>query len=125
MLALLCLNNTGMLSMALPSEATQLIVLQAQAAALRRVGQGGLNEAAGEGDVAAVGGPSSSAAPPGFRDDGPRRGDTLVSETEVQRQPSEAEQAIRLAVSQLRNIRGLSNPVLGEMSGCAQPRDRC
>lgn len=91
-----------------------LRALQAQAAALRRVGQGGLNEVAGE-----AGSSSSTALPGSFTDElGPRRGDTLVSETEVQRQPSEAEQAIRLAVAQLRNLRGVSDPALGELACC-------
>ncbi|KAK9793457.1 hypothetical protein WJX73_010752 [Symbiochloris irregularis] len=93
---------------------------QAQAAALRRVGQGGLNEVAGEGDLGTSNGPSSStAAPVSFSEAGPRRGDTLVSETEVQRQPSEAEQAIRLAVGQLRNLRGVSDPELAARRSAA------
>lgn len=87
-------------------------LLQAQAAALRRVGQGGLNEVAGEaGEDAAA---SSLLA----GDDPRRRNDNLISDTELQRQPSEAEQAIRLLVGQLRLLRGLPSLDAGVPACC-------
>lgn len=69
---------------------------QAQAAALRRVGQGGLNEAAGEHGAAAAAADGSS-----------RRQDTAVSETQVVRHPSEVERVLRLLQQQI-SRQGLS-----------------
>lgn len=82
-------------------------MLQAQAAALRRVGQGGLNEEAGEAGLELAGALGVQG------DEARRRNDNVVSETEVLRQPSEAEQAIRLVVAQLRSLRGLAGPTGG------------
>lgn len=76
--------------------------VQAQAAALRRVGQGGLNEEAGE-----AADDSNDADLGLVPEDARRRNDQLISDTEVQRQPSEAEQAVRLLMGQLRLLRGL------------------
>ena len=80
--------------------------LQAQAAAVRQVGRGGLNEQAG-----------SSGQDPSGVDDGPagvqRRGDaTAVSTAEIVRHPSEAEQVLRILAAQLRALKHL-NPQTG------------
>ncbi len=76
--------------------------MQAQAAALRQVGRGGLNEQAG----------SSSQDPSGL-DEGAagvvRRGDaTAVSTTEIVRHPSETEQVLRILATHLRALKTLS-----------------
>ena len=81
-------------------------LLQAQAAAVRQVGRGGLDEQAG-----------SSAADPSVVEGGSagvqRRGDaTAVSTAEIVRHPSEAEQVVRILASQLRALKHL-NPHIG------------
>lgn len=80
----------------------QLLLLQAQAAALRQVGRGGLNEQAG-----------SSSQDPSGPDEGAagavRRGDaTAVSTAEIVRHPSESEQVLRILATQLRALKHLS-----------------
>eukprot|EP00878_Enallax_costatus_P028465 GHUV01030749.1.p1 GENE.GHUV01030749.1~~GHUV01030749.1.p1 ORF type:complete len:482 (+),score=191.41 GHUV01030749.1:2170-3615(+) len=73
---------------------------QAQQAALRRVGQGGLNEAAGESDTA------TGAAGVGIGS-GRRQGSTAVSETQIVRHPCEVERVLRILHQQI-NRHGLS-----------------
>ena len=77
-------------------------MLQAQAAALRQVGRGGLNEQAG-----------SSSQDPSSLDEGAagavRRGDaTAVSTAEIVRHPSESEQVLRILATHLRALKHLS-----------------
>lgn len=64
---------------------------QAQAAALRRVGQGGLNEATGEHAIGAADGGDGTS----------RRQDASVSETQIVRHPSEVERVLRLLHQQI------------------------
>ena len=74
--------------------------VQAQAAALRQVGRGGLNEQAGASnqDTAEEGASG-----------GQRRGDTTaVSTAEIVRHPSETEQVLRILATQLRSLKNLS-----------------
>lgn len=66
---------------------------QTQLTATRRVGRGGLNEAAAEGS-----GDDLTAAAAGA---GARRQDTAVSEAQVVRHPSEVERVLRLLQQQL------------------------
>jgi hypothetical protein len=67
---------------------------QSHLAAMRRVGRGGLNEAAaeGSGDDDATGAAAGAGA---------RRQDTAVSEAQVVRHPSEVERVLRLLQQQL------------------------
>ena len=74
--------------------------VQAQAAALRQVGRGGLNEQAGASnqDTAEEGASG-----------GQRRGDTtVVSTAEIVRHPSETEQVLRILATQLRSLKHLT-----------------
>lgn len=101
----------------------QQCLLQAQAAALRQVGRGGLNEQAG----------SSHQDPPGLEEGLPavqRRGDaTAVSTAEIVRHPSETEQVLRILATHLRGLKhlppqtGWFSPVaslaLGDKSRCS------
>ncbi|KAL0055912.1 hypothetical protein WJX82_005648 [Trebouxia sp. C0006] len=77
-------------------------IIRAQAAALRQVGRGGLNEQAG-----------SSSQDPSSLDEGAagavRRGDaTAVSTAEIVRHPSESEQVLRILATHLRALKHLS-----------------
>ncbi len=72
-------------------------LLQEQAKTLRRVGRGGLNEDAGPSDEA-----EAAAAV-----DGSGHRSATVAGTEIIRQPSEAEQVLRLIATQLRTLRTL------------------
>ena len=71
-----------------------LTCLQAQKAALRRVGQGGLDEAAGEGPSV----PDEESAPGQARG---RHAETVAG-TDLQRVPCQADDAIRVLTQQLR-----------------------
>ena len=74
--------------------------VQAQAAAVRQVGRGGLNEQAGSSNQDV-----SEEGPSG----GQRRGETTaVSTTEIVRHPSETEQVLRILAAQLRALKHLS-----------------
>ena len=74
--------------------------MQAQAAALRQVGRGGLNEQAGASNQDAAEEGASG---------GQRRGDTTaVSTAEIVRHPSETEQVLRILATQLRSLKHLS-----------------
>ena len=66
-------------------------------AALRRVGRGGLNEEAAEGIEE---GGEEQGAENGRRTE-------VVSNSEIVRHPSQAEQALRVLAAQLRGLRGL------------------
>ncbi|KAK9810177.1 hypothetical protein WJX72_006177 [[Myrmecia] bisecta] len=81
-------------------------IRQAQAATLRRVGQGGYKEQAGllENDEAGDGG--AGRAKDTYMSRGVRTQEG-VSGTEVIRQPSEAEQVLRLLLGLLRSLKGL------------------
>lgn len=84
--------------------------LQAQHAALGKVGRGGLGEDA-----------SLAEMEDGAAEKGKRRGeDTGVAHADVVHHPSEAEQLLRLLLAQLRNLRRLP-PEIGAYS---LPRDR-
>ena len=75
--------------------------VQAQAAALRQVGRGGLNEQAG----------SSHQGPQGLGEgsSGGQRGEaSAVSTVEIVRHPSESEQVLRILAAQLRALKHLS-----------------
>ena len=91
--------------------------MQAQAAAVRQVGRGGLNEQAG----------SSGADPSGIEGGSAgvqRRGDTTaVSTAEIVRHPSEAEQVLRILASQLRALKHLS-PQTGTALLLHQPQEK-
>lgn len=74
--------------------------VQAQAAALRQVGRGGLNEQAGASNQDTMEEGVSG---------GQRRGDTTaVSTAEIVRHPSETEQVLRILATQLRSLKHLS-----------------
>lgn len=70
--------------------------LQAQAATLRRIGQGGLNEQAAE--------PTSAHGAAGAAE----AGREVVSTVEIVRHPSEAEQVLRMLPGQLRGLKHLT-----------------
>ncbi|KAL3154030.1 hypothetical protein ABBQ32_013581 [Trebouxia sp. C0010 RCD-2024] len=75
-------------------------VIRAQAAAVRQVGRGGLNEQAGSSNQ----NPLEEGVP-----GGQRRGDaTAVSTAEIVRHPSETEQVLRILAAQLRSLKHLS-----------------
>ena len=81
---------------------------QAQAATLRRIGQGGLNEEAAEGL------PNLAALPGGGRR---QAGGENVSTVDVVRHPSEAEQVLRMLPAHLRALRRLP-PAAGTQRLC-------
>ena len=81
----------------------KLVCLQAQAAALRRVGQGGLDEAAGEG-------PSVAASDAGNGQTRGRHGD-VVAGSDLLRQPCQADDAIRTLAQQLRGLKNARQPL--------------
>lgn len=70
---------------------------------LRRVGRGGLNEATGPSDEAE----SSLLGDAGPSLEGTGHRSAVVAGTEIIRQPSEAEQVLRLLTTQLRSLRSL------------------
>ena len=72
--------------------------MQEQAKTLRRVGRGGLNEDAG---------PSAEAEAALSNLEGTGHRSATVAGTEIIRQPSEAEQVLRLLATQLRTMRAL------------------
>ncbi|KAK9861981.1 hypothetical protein WJX84_009317 [Apatococcus fuscideae] len=76
---------------------------QEQAKVLRRVGRGGLNEATGPSDEAE----SSLLGDAGPSLEGTGHRSAVVAGTEIIRQPSEAEQVLRLLTTQLRSLRSL------------------
>jgi hypothetical protein len=75
----------------------QCYQMQAQAATLRRIGQGGLNEEALE----LAGGAAGGAAEAG------RREQENVSTVDIVRHPSEAEQVLRMLPGHLRSLKHL------------------
>ncbi len=85
-----------------PFESCSWVLLQAQAAALRQVGRGGLNEQAGSSNQDSN---DFEEGPPG----GQRRGDaSAVSTAEIVRHPSETEQVLRILAAQMRGLKHLT-----------------
>lgn len=82
--------------------------LQAQAAAVRQVGRGGLDEQVG----AALEDAGPSGEPSG--EPGHRRADaTAVSTAEIVRHPSETEQVLRILATHLRGLKNLATSTGG------------
>lgn len=73
-------------------------MVQAQAATLRRIGEGGLNEASAAGPEGP--GPGSLGGPG-------RRDREVVSTVDIVRHPSEAEQVLRMLPGHLRGLKEL------------------
>ena len=88
-------------------------VLQEQAKTLRRVGRGGLNEATGPSEEAGA----APAAEAGTSSENTGHRSAVVAGTEIIRQPSEAEQVLRLLTAQLRSLRNLPASS-GELQHC-------
>ena len=104
---LLCIDNTS-----LPCTCPQVCLwpdrttTQAQTAALRRVGQGGLGETAGEGAA-----PEQSGLEQG------RRGE-VVAGSDLLRQPCQADTAMRVLAQQLRQVKHASAGAPAARSPC-------